>query len=83
MASTCQSIVPAFLAHTFLGRFRNSHSVRGAFEIGQRLLQRDKTAVFRVSCAFLDTINKNVNSLPLIMTSRNLLALARSVVMNK
>jgi hypothetical protein len=38
-----------FLVRTPLLRFRDPHSVWGTLEIGQSLLQRDETTIFRVS----------------------------------
>jgi len=72
-----------FLVRTSLLRLSDLHIVRGAIEIGQSLLQRNETTIFRVPWALLDMRHRNVDSLPLIITSRNFLALSRSVVMNK
>jgi hypothetical protein len=58
-----QANTPILLARTFLFRFCHRYSVRGAFEICQRLLWGDETAIFGVSWALSDTVNKNAGFL--------------------
>lgn len=49
------------LIRTSLLRFRDPHNVWGTLEIGQGLLQRDETTVFRVPWIVSDTIDENAD----------------------
>jgi len=70
--------------HTFLLGFRHPHDMWAGYEVRQGFLRGDETTVFGVSCTRLDpTKAKEGASEPSIMMSRNSLALAWSVVMNK
>jgi hypothetical protein len=50
---------PLLLVRTFLFLSCHRYSVRGAFEICQRFLWGDETAIFGVSWALSDTVYKN------------------------
>jgi hypothetical protein len=50
---------PILLIRTFLFRLCHRYGVRSAFEICQRFLWGDETAIFGVSWALSDTVDKN------------------------